>query len=65
MDVRKNIGCKKERYHTMISLFDDAMDLLVKLLSKTGILTKDLDCKLLRASMVIIFLLFGYQKWFP
>jgi uncharacterized membrane protein YkgB len=48
----------------MISLLNEAIDWLVKLLAKTGLLKKDLDCNLLRASMVIIFLLFGYQKWF-
>jgi uncharacterized membrane protein YkgB len=48
----------------MISRLNEVMDRLVKLLSKTGLLTKDLDYYLIRASMVIIFLLFGYQKWF-
>jgi uncharacterized membrane protein YkgB len=48
----------------MISLLNEAIDWLVKLLAKTGLLKKDLDYNLLRASMVIIFLLFGYQKWF-
>jgi uncharacterized membrane protein YkgB len=37
---------------------------VMKILAKTGLLTNDLDYHLLRASMVIIFLLFGYQKWF-
>ena len=48
----------------MISLLHEAIDWLVKLLAKTGLLKKDLDYNFLRASMVIIFLLFGYQKWF-
>jgi uncharacterized membrane protein YkgB len=48
----------------MNSLLNEAIDWLVKLLTKTGLLKKDLDYNLLRASMVIIFLLFGYQKWF-
>ena len=39
------------------------MNLLVNILSKSGLLKKDLDYNLLRASMVIIFLFFGYQKW--
>jgi uncharacterized membrane protein YkgB len=34
------------------------------LLVKIGILKNDLDYHLIRASMVIIFLFFGYQKWF-
>jgi uncharacterized membrane protein YkgB len=48
----------------MISLFNEAVDWLVKLMAKTGLLKEDLDYNLLRASMVIIFLLFGYQKLF-
>jgi uncharacterized membrane protein YkgB len=37
---------------------------LIRALIKLGILKNDLDYHLLRASMVIIFLFFGYQKWF-
>jgi len=37
---------------------------LTNLLVKIGILKDDLDYHLIRASMVIIFLFFGYQKWF-
>jgi uncharacterized membrane protein YkgB len=37
---------------------------LVNVLTSLGLLKKDLDYHLLRASMVLIFLLFGYQKWF-
>ena len=37
--------------------------LLTTLLGKTGLLDGDLDYHLLRASMVMIFLFFGYQKW--
>jgi uncharacterized membrane protein YkgB len=40
------------------------MNSLVKILAKSGPLTGDLDLHLVRASMVLIFLLFGYQKWF-
>ena len=40
------------------------MTFLVRALLKLGILKNDLDYHLLRASMVIIFLFFGYQKWF-
>jgi uncharacterized membrane protein YkgB len=36
------------------------MNILIKL----GLLKDDLDYHLVRASMVIIFLFFGYQKWF-
>jgi uncharacterized membrane protein YkgB len=41
------------------------MKLLVNLLTRLGIQKKDLDYHFLRASMVILFLFFGYQKWFP
>jgi uncharacterized membrane protein YkgB len=40
------------------------MNLVVSILIKLGILTEDLDYHFARASMVIIFLFFGYQKWF-
>jgi uncharacterized membrane protein YkgB len=40
------------------------MNALANILGKSGLLTKDLDYHLVRASMVIIFLFFGYQKWF-
>ena len=40
------------------------MNALTHVLAKSGLLTKDLDYHLLRASMVLIFLAFGYQKWF-
>ncbi len=40
------------------------MNLIVRALIRLGILKKDLDYHLLRASMVIIFFFFGYQKWF-
>src|SRR6201985_2844375 len=37
---------------------------LTNALIKSGFLTSNLDYHLIRASMVIIFLFFGYQKWF-
>src|SRR6266851_2682939 len=40
------------------------MNSLVKILAKSGFLKGDLDYHLVRAAMVLIFLLFGYQKWF-
>jgi uncharacterized membrane protein YkgB len=40
------------------------MNYLIKILIKSRLLTKDLDYHLVRASVVIIFLFFGYQKWF-
>jgi uncharacterized membrane protein YkgB len=41
-----------------------AMNALVALLARSGLLKEDLDYRLIRASMVIVFLFFGYQKWF-
>ena len=38
------------------------MNFIVRALIKLGILKNDLDYQLLRATMVIIFLFFGYQK---
>ena len=40
------------------------MNSLINILTKVGLLKEDLDYHLVRASMVIIFLFFGYQKWF-
>jgi uncharacterized membrane protein YkgB len=47
----------------MTTLIDDALNPLTSVLRKVGLLTEDLDYHLVRASMVIIFLFFGYQKW--
>ena len=40
------------------------MNTVIRLLNRTGILQSDIDYHLVRASMVLIFLAFGYQKWF-
>src|ERR1700739_1922425 len=40
------------------------MNFFTTTLIKLGILKDDLDYHFVRASMVIIFLFFGYQKWF-
>ena len=40
------------------------MNFVTQILVKLGILKDDLDYHFLRASMMIIFLFFGYQKWF-
>jgi uncharacterized membrane protein YkgB len=42
----------------------NTMNFVANLLIKLGILKHDLDYHLLRASMVMIFGFFGYQKWF-
>ena len=40
------------------------MNALIKLLAGSWLLKGNLDLHLIRGSMVLIFLLFGYQKWF-
>src|SRR5947199_9271025 len=40
------------------------MHWLINTLTKLGLLNEDLDYHLIRASMVVLFLFFGYQKWF-
>ena len=45
--------------------FDQIMNLLIKILTKLSLLKEDLDYHVVRASMVIIYFFFGYQKWFP
>src|ERR1700724_2598534 len=45
--------------------FAQIMNLLINVLAKLGLLKEDLDYHLVRASMVIIYFFFGYQKWFP
>ena len=47
------------------SVFNESMNLLIKTLTKLGLLTKDLDYHVVRATMVILYFFFGYQKWFP
>jgi uncharacterized membrane protein YkgB len=39
------------------------MNSLVRALARSGLLRDGLDHRLVRASMVLIFVLFGYQKW--
>src|SRR5262245_60365547 len=40
------------------------VDLIATVLTRLGLLRRDLDYHLIRASLVLIFLLFGYTKWF-
>jgi len=46
------------------AVFSKLMNLLIKILTKLGLLRKDLDYHVVRAAMVIIYFFFGYQKWF-
>ena len=47
----------------MNALLDTALRPLLNLLHRSGLSAEDLDYRVIRASMVIIFLFFGYQKW--
>jgi uncharacterized membrane protein YkgB len=40
------------------------MNAVIDLLTRCGLLEEDWDYHMLRASMVVIFAFFGYQKWF-
>src|ERR1700746_3223168 len=49
----------------MTTLSTTAQNPLVHALHRSGLLAEDLDYHVVRASMVIMFFFFGYQKWFP
>jgi uncharacterized membrane protein YkgB len=44
--------------------FAGLMNLLIGILTKLGLLRENLDYHVVRASMVILYFFFGYQKWF-
>src|SRR5260221_2807597 len=54
-----------ERITTMTTLSPTTQHPLVRALHRSGLLAEDLDYHTVRPSMVIMFLFFGYQKWFP
>src|SRR5262249_32147442 len=65
VDARADAAEFAERAHsTQATLASAFMNFLINILTKVGLLTEDLDYHLVRASMVIIFVFFGYQKWF-
>src|SRR5260370_18231811 len=43
---------------------EQGMSYLIRILARSVLVKTDLDYHLIRASMVTIFLFFGYQKWF-
>jgi hypothetical protein len=45
---------------TPVAGFSELMNLLIEILSKLGLLRKDLDYHVVRASMVVIYFFFGY-----
>jgi uncharacterized membrane protein YkgB len=48
----------------MNTLINTTLNPFVDALRRSGLLAEDLDYHVVRATMVIIFLFFGYQKWF-
>jgi uncharacterized membrane protein YkgB len=48
----------------MNTLINTTLNPFVGTLRRSGLLAEDLDYHVIRASMVIVFLFFGYQKWF-
>jgi uncharacterized membrane protein YkgB len=61
---KENIMSRNSAVAANVSLTTRAFQKLVDALSRSGLLARDFDYHLLRAAMVIIFLFFGYQKWF-
>lgn len=49
----------------MNAILNTAVNPFVLILRRSGLLTEDLDYHIVRASMVIMFFFFGYQKWWP
>jgi uncharacterized membrane protein YkgB len=47
------------------TLANTSQNPFVRALHRSGLLAEDLDYHIVRAAMVIMFLFFGYQKWFP
>jgi uncharacterized membrane protein YkgB len=63
-DARADAAEFAERVHsTQATLASAFMNALINRLTKVGLLTEDLDYHVVRASMVLIFVFFGYQKW--
>ena len=49
----------------MTTLINTAINPLAGILRRSRVLESDLDYHVVRASMVIMFFFFGYQKWWP
>jgi uncharacterized membrane protein YkgB len=49
----------------MTTLQNSTVNWFAGTLRRSRLLSSDLDYHIVRASMVIMFLFFGYQKWFP
>jgi uncharacterized membrane protein YkgB len=62
--IEASFGSPRETAPAGGAVLNIPVDLLARGLTRLGLLTRDLDYHLVRASMVLVFLLFGYQKWF-
>src|SRR5258705_1978547 len=62
-DATARIEAQKQGVTTMNALINTALNPLVTALRRSGLLSEDLDYHVVRASMVIMFFFFGYQKW--
>jgi hypothetical protein len=49
----------------MDALINTALNPIADRVRSSGLLDSDIDYHIVRASMVIMFFFFGYQKWFP
>ncbi|HEY2011271.1 MAG TPA: DUF417 family protein [Rhizomicrobium sp.] len=49
----------------MTTLSTTAQTPFIRTPNRSGVLATDIDYHIVRASMVIMFFFFGYQKWFP
>jgi uncharacterized membrane protein YkgB len=47
----------------MNALINATLNPIVGIARRSGLLTEDLDYHVIRASMIIMFFFFGYQKW--
>src|SRR5258705_4340512 len=61
-DATARIEAQKQGVTTMNALINTALNPLVAALRRSGLLSEDLDYHVVRASMLIMFFFFGYQK---
>jgi uncharacterized membrane protein YkgB len=62
--VVASVGRVREAPEHGASITDSLFNLLAAVLRRLGLYGRDIDYHLIRASMVLIYLMFGYQKWF-
>jgi uncharacterized membrane protein YkgB len=57
-------GVPADAYTGIRASWSALMNRLASVVARSGLLREDLDYHLVRSSMILIFLLFGYQTWF-